>query len=110
MANVASRVRARGGTAIVDLWCPALVAFIRQTSRNPGPHANRGAPTQHAHEVYHRDELETKNFVEKTFQRKFKISFLKIVFNLDQKGFLNFLVTYEKDLFSVLAYEKVIDL
>ena len=25
-------------------------------------------------------------------------------------GFLNFLVTYEKDLFSVLAYEKVIDL
>ena len=26
------------------------------------------------------------------------------------KGFLNFLVTYEKDLFTELAYEKVIDL
>ena len=26
------------------------------------------------------------------------------------KGFLNFLVTYEKDLFTGLAYEKVIDL
>ena len=26
------------------------------------------------------------------------------------KGFLNFLVTYEKDLFTELAYEKVIDI